>query len=64
MVTTEEMKKARLAYIADAQHALEMLTTNLTVVTGNGDYHIWQEVRNVERTLKYIGRLINEGEEE
>lgn len=64
MVTTEEMKQARLAYVTDAQRALEMLATNLTVTTGNGDYHIWQEVRNVERTLKYIRRLINEGEEE
>ena len=64
MVTTEEMKKARLAYVTDAQRALEMLATNLAVTTGNGDYHIWQEVRNVERTLKYIRRLINEGEEE
>lgn len=65
MVTEEEIKQVRLAYLKDARRALDMLATNLTVGAGN-HYHLWQEVRNAERTLGYIEKLINDeqGEEQ
>ena len=64
MVTAQDIRQARLAYITDARRALDMLATNLTISSGSDDYHIWQEVRNAERTLKYIEKLINTNEGE
>ena len=57
MITNNDKKEIRLAYITDAQRALEMLATEL-VSGSKHTHHIWQELRNVDNTLTYIRGLI------
>lgn len=58
-MNSNEMRETRLAYVTDAQRALEMLATQVCMSNDKGTFHIWQEVRNVEATLKYIEKLID-----
>lgn len=58
MITNNDKKEIRLAYITDAQRALEMLATEL-VSGSKHTHHIWQELRNVDNTLTYIASLID-----
>ena len=58
MITNTEHKEVRLAYVTDAQRALEMLTTQIYMANDKGTFHIWQELRNVENSLAYIRGLI------
>lgn len=55
----EEMRTTRQAYLNDAMRALDMLATQVYMSNDKGTFHIWQEVRNAEATLKYIQKLID-----
>lgn len=58
-MNSSELRETRQAYLSDAMRALDMLATQVYMSNDKGTFHIWQEVRNAEATLKYIQKLID-----
>ena len=50
-MTSKERMNVRIAYVTDADRALEMLATNLTTDYADPNYHLWETVREIQQSL-------------
>lgn len=60
MITNDEARATRLAYLRDAEQALLMLQTNFSSLPSEDNFGLWTATNNLLETLAWVSRQVTE----